>query len=114
VAAGLEELPPVIDQSVLEQILPGTPTQNIIIKLMNFADRHLFSTATGYFGLVIKGVLPGDLVCVFNTATTPHVIRKMPDDEADVYQVVGDAYVSDLMYGQVDDLGIHVRDIELV
>lgn len=113
-AAGLEELPPIIDQAVLEQIYPGTPTQNIIVKMANFVDRSFFNTKNGYFGLVIKGVQPGDLVCVFNTATTPHVLRKAVDQGKDVYQIIGDAYVNDLMYGQADEMSIDVRDIELV
>jgi hypothetical protein len=70
------------------------PTQLLIAKLMFLTDRQLFNNAKGYFGLVIKGVKSGDLVCDFNTATTPHVLRKVEGEE-DVYEVIEDAYVSD-------------------
>lgn len=113
-AAGLEELPPAIDEAVLQQIGPATPTQNIITKMMFLTDRQLFNTTEGFFGVVIRGVQPGDLVCVFNSATTPHVLRRVPGEDSDVYEVVGDAYVNDLMYCQADYLDIAVRDIELV
>jgi hypothetical protein len=81
--------------------------------LMFLTDRQLFNIAKGYFGHVIKGAKSGDLVCDFNTATTPHVLRKVEGEE-EVYEVVGDAYVSDLMYCQVDGLGIEEMDIVLV
>jgi hypothetical protein len=112
-ATGLPTLPQPLPDSVLQQITPETPTQLLIVKLMFLTDRQLFNTAKGYLGLVIKGAKSGDLVCDFNTATTPHVLRKVKGEE-EVYEVVGDAYVSDLMYCQVDGLGIEERDIVLV
>jgi hypothetical protein len=54
-------------------------------------------------------------VCVFNSATTPHVLRKVSGEGVgEVYQIIGDAYVSDLMYGESDSMDIQVQDITLL
>ncbi|KAF1916067.1 heterokaryon incompatibility protein-domain-containing protein [Ampelomyces quisqualis] len=115
VANGFEELPPVIDEAVLQGILPETPACDILTKLLRLEDRQIFNSAAGRFGFVIRGAQPGDLVCVFNSATTPHVLRKVPNEGAGkVYKIIGDTYVSDLMYGESDSTGISVQDIVLV
>jgi hypothetical protein len=52
---------------------------------------------------------------VFNSATTPHVLRKVINEGGgEAYKIVGDAYVSDIMYGESDVLDIPVQDIMLV
>jgi hypothetical protein len=91
-----------------------TPTRDIFCALFYLRNRQLFNTAQGSFGFAIKGVEPGDVVCVFNHATTPHVLRKVEDREGHVYRVVGDAYVHDFMHGQVDEMDLEERDIVLV
>jgi hypothetical protein len=112
---GLEEFPPVVDEAVLQGIVPGTSACDIVTKLQCLYDRQLFNTTNGRFGFVICGAQPGDLVCVFNSATTPHVLRKVSNGSAcEVYRIIGDAYVSDLMYGESDVLDIPVQDITLV
>jgi hypothetical protein len=82
-------------------------------QLGRLGDRQLFNTKHGRFGFTIKGVQPGDILCVFNSASTPHILRRMKDrDEA--YQVIGDAYVDGMMFAEVDAMGIADQDILLV
>lgn len=92
----------------------GTPFATILRRLSLLSDRQLFNTKDGRFGFTIRGVRPGDLVCVFNNATTPHVLRKADDREGEVYRLVGDAYVHDLMHGEADEIDIEERDIILM
>lgn len=114
-AKGLEELPTVIDEAVLQGIIPGTSACDIVSKLQCLYDRQLFNTASGRFGFVIRGAQPGDLVCVFNSATTPHVLRKVLNKSAgEVYKIIGDAYVSDLMYGEADVLDVPSHNIAFI
>jgi uncharacterized cupin superfamily protein len=82
-------------------------------KLYTLSDRQCFRTAHGRFGFTIRGVQSGDVLVVFDTATTPHVLRNASDDN-DKYLVIGDAYVDGIMYGEADSLEIEARDFVLV
>lgn len=77
-------------------------------------DRQLFLTENGRIGFTLKGVQEGDLVCVFNNAWVPHVLRRANDNGIEKYRFVGDAYVHGLMYGAADEMDLEVRDIILV
>ena len=80
--------------------------------LLLLRNRQLFNTTHGRFGFTIKGIQPGDLVCVFNSASTPHVLRKVKCREGNVYQAIGDAYVHGLMNGEADD--IHIEELDII
>lgn len=53
------------------------------------------------------------MVCVFNSADTPHVLRKV-EGNGNVYRVIGDAYVHGLMLVEADGMVGEERDITLV
>lgn len=77
-------------------------------------ERQLFRTSDGLFGTSKKGVLPGDILCVFSSAPTPHVLRRVSEHQDEAYKLVGNAYVPVLMNGEVDDLGLPEQTILLV
>jgi hypothetical protein len=77
-------------------------------------DRHLLLTANGRIGFTVKEVREDDLVCVFNNAWVPHVLRRASDREGEKYRFVGDAYVHGLMYGAADEMDLEVRNVTLV
>ncbi|KAF3043882.1 hypothetical protein E8E11_006143 [Didymella keratinophila] len=88
---------------------PG-PFRSFYARQQALDGRQIFQSVHGRLGFVIRGVRPGDLVCVLNGSPTPHVIRKPEDREADErYRLVGDAYVHGLMYGEVEEMGIEAR-----
>jgi hypothetical protein len=101
-------------EEVAQQIGRETPSNCIMSKMQLLGDRQFFRTAHGRFGFMIRGVQPGDVLVVFDTATTPHVLRNASPVNDDKYLVIGDAYVDGIMYGEADALDIEVRDIVLV
>lgn len=90
----------------------------ILTKQALLTRRQLFNTAHGRFGFTTRGVQPGDIVCVFHGASTPHVLRRAGQRESQVYQVIGDAYIHGLMHGKIDleadDIEAEEQDIVLV
>lgn len=82
--------------------------------LLMLQNRQLFSTRDGRFGFTLQGVLPGDAVCAFNSASTPHVMRKVADRADEVYRAIGDAYVHGLMNAEADDMNFKEQDITLI
>lgn len=80
--------------------------------LHDFHQRELFFTKEDRFGFTMRGVKPGDLVCVFDGALAPHVLSKVDSskDGKDSWRFVGDAFVHGLMHGEADEM--HVDDTE--
>lgn len=76
--------------------------------------RRLFTTSHGRFGFADERIREGDVICVFNNAPTPHVLRRAEDREGEAYQFVSEAYVHDMMYGELDRMVYEDRDITLV
>lgn len=103
------------EETIRERIIVGH-AWNFVIKLSRLAGRQLFHTKDGRFGFTLRGVQPGDVVCVFNGAPVVHVLRKVSDDDTkpDRWRFVGDAYVHDLMDGEADEMDIEAREIVLV
>ncbi|KZM20903.1 hypothetical protein ST47_g7943 [Ascochyta rabiei] len=94
---------------------PGQPVGSFAAVLCFTRHHQLFGTEHGRLGFTATGVQRGDVVCVFNHAVSPHVLRRVRDrDGAARYRFVGDAYVHGLMYGESDDLDVEERDIVLV
>ncbi|QDS76139.1 hypothetical protein FKW77_007078 [Venturia effusa] len=76
--------------------------------------RRVFTTDEGRIGLAEGKILPGDLVCVFDGAYMPFLLRKVPrDDGQDTFNLVGEAFILGLMDGEVDAWGLESRDIIL-
>lgn len=92
----------------------SAPYQSILVKLVKLGDRQLFNTTFGIFGFTIKGVEPGDLVCVLNSASTLHILRKISTRDDEAYQVIDDAYVDSLMSGEADSIEADEQDVLLV
>lgn len=91
------------------------PMYAILVNVGSLRDRLLFNTRDGRFGFTSKGVQTGDLLCVLNGSPTPHVVRRTSDREGEErYQFVGDAYVHELMHGEVDDMRIEERELVFV
>jgi len=84
--------------------------------LQNFSYRQLFLTKDRRLGFTLRGVKPGDVVCVFDGAPTPHVLRRVSqaDNALERWRFVGDAYVHDLMNCEADAMDIESRDVVLV
>lgn len=111
---GIEELPEEIPARCWVRRRMSSPYEPILGKLGRLGDRQLFNTKHGRFGFTIKGLRPGDILCVFNSASTPHVLRRITDRDDEAYQVIGDAYVDGIMLAEVDAIGIADQDILLV
>ena len=75
--------------------------------------RQLFTTADGRFGCGNVGVQEGDVVCVFQGAVTPHVLRKVSGHHR-TYTLVAAAYVHGVMNGEIEELGLEKDEIHLI
>lgn len=80
--------------------------------------RRFATTKKGYMGLVPRGAMLGDEVCVILGAHVPFLVRRVPHDEADTdrYQLLGECYLQGIMNGEVMDSmpESEMREIELV
>ncbi|UPX11219.1 uncharacterized protein EKO05_0001839 [Ascochyta rabiei] len=77
-------------------------------------ERKWFSTACATIGFTGPGVSVGDIVFVFNGSPTPHVIRRGPDQDKEVYTFIGDANVYGLVSGEVDEMDLQDTEIVMV
>lgn len=78
--------------------------------------RQLFVTTNNVLGLGPRGIELGDVVCVFDGARTPHILRTIDNAEGSElrYSLIGEAYLHGYMYGEVEDLEIEEEFITLV
>ena len=94
---------------------PEHPVARFVTNVCFTRDHQLFNTTDGMFGFTATGVQEGDIVCVINHAVSPHVLRRVEDRDGEArYVLVGDAYVSGLMYGEADGMDVDEVDIVLV
>lgn len=75
--------------------------------------RQLFITADGRFGFGNVGLHEGDVVCIFQGAVTPHILRKVSGNDG-TYTLVASAYIHGLMNGEIEELGLEREEIRLV
>lgn len=75
--------------------------------------RQLFSTVDGRFGFGNVGLQEGDVVCIFNGAVTPHILRKVSGHDG-TYTLVAAAYIHGLMKGEIEELGLEREEIRLI
>ncbi|KAG9232006.1 heterokaryon incompatibility protein-domain-containing protein [Amylocarpus encephaloides] len=68
-------------------------------------------TEGGYLGWVPKTALPGDLICVFDGARLPYVVRER---EAGRCVLVGECYIHGVMEGEVAEEGQDTRETFLI
>ena len=84
------------------------------VKTRNCGNRRLAITKTGRFALVPQCAQPGDVCCVFLGMVTPFVLRPgaiYDGDKARYYHLVGEAYVHDVMAGELVK-GLNNTDVE--
>jgi len=63
--------------------------------------RRVFATAAGYFGLGPAAITGENIFCcIFFGATVPFIVQK----HADVYRLVGEAYVQGVMDGEAIEM----------
>lgn len=73
--------------------------------------RRPFVTSKARFGIGHQNVQKGDILCVFDGAIKPHIIRStiIPEEKT----LLSEAYVLGMMNGEVHSLGLQ-EDIVLV
>ena len=62
--------------------------------------KPFFVTDNGLFGLTYQGVQTGDILCVFQGARMPHLLRRR---DAGSWTFVGEAYVAGIMHGEAEE-----------
>lgn len=62
-------------------------------------DRSLICTSKGYVGIAPRMVHKGDVVAILANHPAPMILR--PQDSGD-FQLIGDAYIDGVMYGELD------------
>lgn len=81
------------------------------VQLQKFGYRHFFRGDKGRLGWAPRYAEKGDLICVFEGAFTPHVIRQA---ESGCFLVVGDCYIHGFMLGEAEaDFTISAKTIVL-
>lgn len=85
------------DKAVIMDIASHSPALSFFRNMGEvLIGRQLFTTADGHFGFGNVGVQEGDVLCVFNGAPTPHVLRKVTGsggDDDGTHTLVAPAYV---------------------
>ena len=80
--------------------------------------RRFAATKKGHMGLMPRGAMLGDSVCVIFGSHVPFLVRRVPHDEAGTnrYQLVGECYLQGIMNGEVmaSTPESEMREIELV
>ena len=65
--------------------------------VISLIGRRLVTTATGYLGLAVEAVEPGDVVAFLAGCHFPVVLRS----DGEMHKVVGECYVNGLMEGEI-------------
>ncbi len=55
-------------------------------------------------------ILPGDVICIFLRGRTPYVLRRQ---DGGFYEIVGEAYVHGIMYGEFLEGSPNIESINL-
>lgn len=76
--------------------------------------RRFFITQGGRIGFGPSNISVGQRVCIFSWSKTAHVLDRAENDEKEQYTLIGDAYVHNMMYGEIEELKIQEQDIILV
>ncbi|KAF6820886.1 heterokaryon incompatibility protein [Colletotrichum plurivorum] len=73
-------------------------------------SRRPVVSETGYVGLAQMHALPGDKIVIFLGGKTPYVVRELGEGS---FELVGEAYVHGIMYGEFMTDGVEIRDLLL-
>lgn len=103
------------EDETLAYLNPNTPCMDFLIDCARFqAGRKPFITSSGRLGFGPTNLQEGDQVCVLDYAEAPNMLRCSKEENGLRYQVLGQAYVHGMMYGEVETLGIEEQEIILV
>lgn len=88
---------------------------NLLAKMCKeLRGRRVFKTSSGRIGLAHEPTHNGDILCVLNSAPSPHVLRRSLATQEERYLLVSEAFMNGMMNGEVYELGIQRQDITLV
>jgi hypothetical protein len=96
-----------LESAIEGKIQQTTPSEESIAYIGAMRDMHsrrAFLSKLGYVGLAPQTMILGDVICIFAGAKYPYIIRKCPGDDQ-LFQLVGEAYVHGIMYGEVFQRG---------
>ncbi|OLN85442.1 Heterokaryon incompatibility protein 6, OR allele 10 [Colletotrichum chlorophyti] len=79
--------------------------------MKNLHSRRPFLSESGYVGLAPMHAEYGDKIIIFLGGKTPYIVREL---ESGVFQVVGEAYVHGVMYGEFMTDSVEVKGFSLV
>lgn len=97
------------------RIAPRSPALNFLVNLWSQQrGRRLFRTFSGRLGFAHSPVQKGDVICVFDSAPSAHILRPVRCQTEGVYMLISEAYVNGIMNGEVYQLNIHTQNITLV
>ena len=81
--------------------LPLPRETHFIVKMESqMTHKVFFRMENGLFGITHQGVQTGDVLCVFQGARMPHLLRKQ---DTGSWTFVGEPYVSELMHGEAKE-----------
>jgi hypothetical protein len=94
----------------------GAARYEMIVRSL-LRGRQFAITREGWFGLVPAAAREGDICFVVVGMRTPLILRSVPDTEG-YYQLIGEAYLHGIMYGEATDGvrsgGLTEEDIVLI
>lgn len=94
----------------------SSPYHSVSITIQTrLSDHRPFIAASRRFRSGCKSLEEGDTLCVFNNSRTAHLIRRKGKDAqgAEVYQLIDEAFVHGMMYGEIEAFEIKEQDTTL-
>lgn len=83
------------DANILEKAAPGSPVMNLLAKgCQELRGRRVFKTASGRIGLAHEPIQNGDILCVIDSAPSPHVLRRSLATQEERYLLVSEAFMT--------------------
>jgi hypothetical protein len=78
--------------------------------MKNLHSRRPFTSMSGYVGLLPMHAQQGDKVVIFQGGKTPYILR----EKAGVHELIGEAYVHGVMYGEFMTEEVPITEFHLV
>ncbi|KAF5013413.1 hypothetical protein FDECE_601 [Fusarium decemcellulare] len=111
IAAAADRTSPEYDEVFSSLLADDLFQRGFYCAMYAILHRNVFVTSLGRLGLGGRSMDVGDKVILFNGGQMPHVVRHQPGDK---YSLVCEAYLSDAMYGELNNLDLPEVDIVLV
>lgn len=97
----------------------GTPDADLdnlfsylTMSMSKLENRRIFLTSGGSLGIGSARIKPGDIVVVLQGAEVPFVIRE-DCSKCDAYNLISEAYVHGIMYGELMNGGPEAREFQI-